>query len=465
MTPSVPELFGAQLLLSLMLWGLFFHRLAVPFGVKALTTVAYATVPLGFAVEGTQSAIYLSDFLSPFLLYGVLTRGFVSRLLSNNCFLWLAALLVVLPVFFGMAYMADDGGATGLGARDVRGDIIWVYRNMTFLLLFGYGLSLRLTVDQFAAFVKMNLVLALVLALIGLLNYFGPVNLAFFDEMNNQFAFEQDYGASRIGAGFMGLFRASVGQWFATIVVLAVGAYGALSPGYRRLSLAVMFLGVGMILLSYSRAGFVGMGVGLVLLGVFGTGARQRFAALGGVAAAAGWLIWQSGALVDRVSTIYTGKSAAGGRIGAWERTLHFFAHDGNALLLGVGPTNRQAVAKIAGTYGAHNEYLDVVYRFGITGLVVLLVVLALLAVHLKRQRRHAPTPRMPLLNMVFAVFLINCVMGLSQEHLLHDYASYTLGVFLYLFYGLAFGVRWTTGEEVAPAQVRQGPVHFKVLQ
>ena len=426
-----------------MLWVLFFRPLEVPFGIKLISVIAYVTVPVFFAVKGTQSAVYLSDLALPFLLIALLSRGKVPEIFSNHVFVWLMMLLIILPIVFGLTYMSGDDGASGFGARDVKGDLIWLYRNATYLLLFGYALTARLTVEQFIGFIKINIVLALILALMGLLNYFGPLNLAFFDQLNNQQAFKEDYGASRIGTGFMGLFRGSIGQWFASVVVLSVGAYSSLSSLYRKIAIIVVILGVGMILLSYSRAGLVGACLGLALLGLFGSGFKQRFTALIGIGAVTGWIIWQSGEVLRRVSTIYTGESEAGGRIGAWDRTIHYFENNQDAFLLGVGPTNREAVAHIAGTYGAHNEYLDVVFRFGITGLIVLLLVLTLIALNILRHRRLVVGTAALLLNTVFAVFLINCVIGITQNHLMQDYSNYTMGYFLYLFYGLALGVRW----------------------
>lgn len=458
MTPSIFHLLLVQLAIATLLWFLFFRKMLVPLGGKILTIVAYITVPAILAVKGTQSAIYLSDLVFPFLVYALLARRTDSRLLANHCFIWLMVLLVVFPIIFGVAYMLSQGGNIGLGARDIKGDIIWLYRNFTFLMLFGYGLRLNLSPAQFVEFVKMNLLLSLALAIMGLLNYFGPFNLAFFDQIDNKYAFEENFGDSRVGAGFMGLFRGSVGQWYAMIVVLGIGSYMFLSSVYRVVALLTVALGVGMILLSYSRAGLIGAGFGLALLALFGSGFKQRLAALGGIAVGVGWLILQPTTFIGRFSTIYTGKGEAGGRIGSWERTLEYFSNNQNALLMGVGPTNRNAIAEVAGTYGAHNEYLDVIYRFGITGVIVLLIVIGVLVFYFIKQRQEAQKNYVPLINTVISVLLINSVIGISQEHFLHDYASYTMGFFLYLFYGLAFGVTWNnqylTSPVMAPHEI-----------
>lgn len=456
MTPSIWDLFLFQSASALVLWVLVFRRLTVPFGGKLLAVTAYLTVPAFIAIKGTQSAVYVSDFAMPVLCYALVARGAVQRLMSDSCFLSMAAFLVLLPLFFGVMYMSLDGKAPGFGSRDVKGDIIWVYRNVTLLALFAYGLSMQLSRGQFVDFVKLTLVLALVLAIAGALNYFGSFNLAFFDELNNPLAFRDDYNTSRIGAGFMGLFRGSVGQWFATVVVMAVGVYGSLSGGYRKVALFVIVAGVGMILLSYSRAGLVGVCLGFLVLAIFGSGVMQRLTAVAGVVVVAGWLIWQSAALLKRVSTIYTGETEAGGRISSWIRTLNYFIHSREGLLMGVGPTNRQAVADIAGTYGAHNEYLDVIYRFGITGLVVLVIVIVLLMRRVWKHRGTVDEQTLPLVNMVIAVLLVNYAIGLSQNNLMQDYSNYTVAFFTYLVYGMALGVKW---EESPVGEPREAPV------
>jgi hypothetical protein len=46
--------------------------------------------------------------------------------------------------------------------------------------------------------------------------------------------------------------------------------------------------------------------------------------------------------------------------------------------------------------------------------------------------------------------------MGMTQEHLLHDYASYTMGVYIYLLYGVILGIESPSEMEESMSEANQ---------
>lgn len=424
-----------------MTYALFFRKVDVPFGLKAVLIGAYGTVPLALLMRGIQSAIYISDLFLPAFLIAALSAPRVASGPRRGLVTTLLSLIVIFPlvIAFVQGFVGDQRG--GLGSRNINGDVIWLYRNLTYVVVLWYGISLRLDEYQVVSFVQMNVVLAGILGLMGFASYFGSVNLAIFEELAWKEWVEEGYRDQRIGLGFMGLFRASVGQWFAMVAVLIAGTYGVLSRRYRIWALLVMGVSIGVILLSQSRAGLVGLGIGLLLLSVLAHGWVPRATAIAGACGMAGWVVFKQDVLMSRVASIFSGTQNAHDRMLAWGKAYDYFSQHTEAFFFGVGPANRDAVFKVIGEYGAHNEYIDVLFRLGFFGFIGLMgFLLALIAALLKARHRFGYEGQ-AILTAAVIVVIVNCVIGVTQEHLLHDYASHTMGVFIYLLYGVMLGI------------------------
>ncbi|MBV5328264.1 MAG: O-antigen ligase family protein [Chlorobium sp.] len=448
MNLSLGQIFIIQIIAIFASWLLFFRKGDLPLIIKVMVFVAYMTVPLGLFIKGFQSAIYVSDFVLPILVILLVGKPKALGVFANGSFLMLFFLLVVLPISMGFLHLVMSGEA-GLGARNFKGDFIWLYRNITYLFIFGLGLLVNLTENQFRTFLKLNIGLAGVLAVMGLMNYFGPFNFSIVEDLMWKDWVHASYSQNRIGLGFMGLFRGSVGQWFATIVVLVAGTYFYLFGLYRKLALVVMVFGIGMVLLSYSRAGIVGMSLGLVLLGLFGIGGRQRVLAFVGILVLFLWVGLQGDILTKRIDTIFDSDSAKTTRVDAWTRSADFFSKEPQSFFVGVGPTNRETVRKITGAYGAHNAYVDVIFRLGIFGLVSLLGFILILYRTLSKRMSGLDRRRKVVFKSAIIILAVNSVIGVTQDHLLHDYSSYTMGFYLYLLYGVFAGMRWTKEDQL----------------
>ena len=456
MTPTLLQLLALQCAMLLAIHLLFFRRIDVPFSLKIILLVVYVTVPLALLVKGIQSAVYVSDLLLPVLLFSALVspQGLPPsrRWLVTSLFL----LIVILPVVLALCQVVLGDLRGGLGSRNVKGDIIWLYRNLTYVLVLRYGLSLNLTASQILAFIRMNIALAGVLALLGFANYFGPFNLAIFEDLAWKEWVQESFRENRVGLGFMGLFRASVGQWFAMIALLSAGTYAVMPRRYRLLSALVMGASIGMILLSHSRAGLVGLGMGFVLLSLLANGWVPKAMAVLGVCGTFVWILLRQDVLANRAVSIFSGTQNAFDRVRAWEKAYDFFSQHANALLFGVGPANRETVFKVIGEYGAHNEYIDVLFRLGFFGLVGLIAILVVLLATLMAARNRFGPEGHAVLTTTAVLVIANCVMGMTQEHLLHDYASYTMGVYIYLLYGVILGIESPSEMEESMSEANQ---------
>jgi hypothetical protein len=440
MTFSIFVLFSIQLIVTFLGWLLFFRKLNVPFGPKFLAITAYLTSPIAIIIKGSQSAIYASDLIAPILLIYFIIYPNSRRALRAPSFFVLCVLLLILPFSMGFFHGIAEGGGLGFGSRDVKGDIVWIYRNLTYISVFGFGLSTRMTREEYGAFLQLNVGLGMILGLFGVLHYYGPYNLAVFEQYAIKGWESEGYVDTHAGLGFMGIFRASVGQWFATLIVLILGGYQFLSWGYRKVAWLLFTVSAGVIALSYSRAGFLGMIIGIVLVSVFSGSARQRWIGIFAIGPSTIWLFMASDALTERMTSIVTGAHGAHVRSLAWERAIDFLTSNPTELVLGVGPTNRQRVFEITGAYGAHNEYIDVIFRLGIPGLVVLAAFIIFLLRDILRKTAMLDKKSRTIVTSLLVVVIMNCFIGFTQANLIQDYSGYTVGFYLYLLYGIAAG-------------------------
>lgn len=435
---------------------LFVDKREIPRPLQILTAAAFVTSPVVVLERGAQSAVYLTDILIPLIICVYARHMRMSEIVHDGRVLAFFVLLLGVPFFAGTLGFVLGGADVSLLSRSTSATVLWLYRNACGILVFMLAISMRLTVSQVIAWIRMNLILVLVIAGAGVVTYLTPIDLAAFERIMPEVDPErlEHIDETRIGTGFLGLFRGSVGQWFGIQVVLLLGLLPVLERRHWPWALVGIVLSVAVVLMSYSRAGVIGMAVGILALSVFGQGWHQRSYGVFGAMLVVIIGFTQLDVIGDRLESIVTqGDRASAGRIIAWERSLNVFAIEPETFAIGVGPTNRQAVFKLIGAYGAHNEYIDAIFRMGVLGPIAILVVLyKLMSSYWKLRGSEEPEMRYLGSTMV-GVTVANAVIGLTQANLLHDYSGYTCWLFMYLLYGVTTSTTITIMPVVQPAQ------------
>lgn len=434
----------------------FVDKREIPRPLQILTAAAFVTSPVVVLERGAQSAVYLTDILIPLIICVYARHMRMSEIVHDGRVLAFFVLLLGVPFFAGTLGFVLGGADVSLLSRSTSATVLWLYRNACGILVFMLTISMRLTVSQVIAWIRMNLILVLVIAGAGVVTYLTPIDLAAFERIMPEVDPErlEHIDETRIGTGFLGLFRGSVGQWFGIQVVLLLGLLPVLERRHWPWALVGIVLSAAVVLMSYSRAGVIGMAVGILALSVFGQGWHQRSYGVFGAMLVVIIGFTQLDVIGDRLESIFTqGDRASAGRIIAWERSLNVFAIEPETFAIGVGPTNRQAVFKLIGAYGAHNEYIDAIFRMGVFGPIAILVVLyKLMSSYWKLRGSEEPEVRYLGSTMV-GVTIANAVIGLTQANLLHDYSGYTCWLFMYLLYGVTTSTTITIMPVVQPAQ------------
>lgn len=434
----------------------FVDKREIPRPLQILTAAAFVTSPVVVLERGAQSAVYLTDILIPLIICVYARHMRMSEVIHDGRVLAFLVLLLGVPFFVGTLGFVLGGADVSLLSRSTNATVLWLYRNACGILIFMLAISMRLTVSQVIAWIRMNLILVLVIAGAGVVTYLTPIDLAAFERIMPEVDPErlEHIDETRIGTGFLGLFRGSVGQWFGIQVVLLLGLLPVLERRQWPWALVGIVLSVAVVLMSYSRAGVIGMAVGILALSVFGQGWHQRSYGVFGAMLVVIIGFTQLDVIGDRLESIFTqGDRASAGRIIAWERSLNVFAIEPETFAIGVGPTNRQAVFKLIGAYGAHNEYIDAIFRMGVLGPIAILVVLYKLMSSYWKLRGSGEAEVSYLGSTMVAVTIANAVIGLTQANLLHDYSGYTCWLFMYLLYGVTTSTTMAIMPVVQPAQ------------
>jgi hypothetical protein len=412
----------------------------IPIPLQILTVASFMTSPAVVLERGAQSAVYITDALIPLGIVFYARHMQFDDLLHDGRVRAVVMLLLGVPFFAGTLGFLLGGADISLLSRSTNAALLWLYRNACGVLVFMLALSMKLTYSQIIAWIRMNIVLVSVVAGAGVLTYLTPIDLAAFERIMPEIESERLHhiDETRIGAGFLGLFRGSVGQWFGIQVVLLLGLLPVLERRHWPWALIGIVLSVSVVLMSYSRAGIVGMAAGILALSIFGQGLSQRSYGVCGAALVGIIAFTQLDVIGGRLESIFThGDRASAGRIIAWERSIQVFATELEAFVVGVGVTNRQAVFDLIGAYGAHNEYIDAIFRMGILGPIAILMVLYKLLSSYWKLRRSEEAEVRYLGSTMVAVTVANAVIGLTQANLLHDYSGYTCWLFMYLLYGV----------------------------
>lgn len=414
-----------------------YFRKKIPLMLWLITVSVYITMPLGILITGIASAFYLIDLMLPVMIIFSLAhngRG-MARMLKNNLFLILGVLLFVVPMATGSILLLL--GYDIFVYDGLKNHLVWFYRNTVLMFTFGVAIASRLNKDQLKAFIEMNIVLGLCLSLAGILNYIGPFNLAH----------------DSIGTGFMGLFRGSVGQWFAILGIIAVGSYNYVPKGIKILSFLLIISSIAVILLSFSRAGIIGIATGMSAM-VFFT-KEHRFAMVAVVAISSIFIISvitdqsiKKRYSINEITGHIEEDSAIQDRLEGWDQSLHLLWEDPVVLLLGVAPANAELVNEKIGLWGAHNEFLTAIIDCGVIELFMLMAVLILLLRGaIKKWLSNEDIELKNIYIILFSVICANIVISLTQNHLLQSYGTYTCISFIYLFYGVFIGAEPNNGE------------------
>lgn len=408
-----------------------------------VTLAIYQTSPMLVVIEGAVSSLYVCDLLLPLLLFKALQDRRIRITTRNPIWIGFAFFLLIIPTIAGIVNTILIG--SNLDTRSVMGAFLWFYRNINFLLILLYGLSLRLNEDQVAAFVRLNITMAAVLVLFGTINYWLGNNIAVFDKLlavNDPDA-EFFLDATRIGYGFLGLFRASVGQWGAITVVLLIGALSMQHTGGKLAKLAIAAAMTSFVLFSLSRAGVLGIISGLLVLSLLNRNSKQKLYSIIFLMVSIVSILFLDEIYLARISGILKADDISSlSRLDGWELAGRYLIDNPLALIFGIGPTNEQGTFNIIGTYGAHNEYVDTMLRMGILGLIVLFWLLWKMGRKYLHFYTSSNVPIRILGLTMMAVMTVNIISSITQNHLLHSYATYTLGIFIYWLYGVTLGVR-----------------------
>lgn len=440
------EIFVLQTLAFGFAYAVFGRRNELPSLVGVVTLAIYQTSPMFVVIEGAVSAVYVSDLLLPVLVLKALRDPSVRRVATRDP-IWIGCLLflLVIPATAGLLnFMFDE---SSIDSRAFMGTSIWFYRNINFLFLILYGLSLRLDVDQIAAFFRLNIVMATVLACFGAINYWFGINMAVFDRL---LAVNDDNAAifldqTRIGYGFLGLFRGSVGQWCAIMALMLIGVIGMRGTGSKLLKLFVSVAMASFVLFSLSRGGGLGLSLGLIALSLMVRDASQRLWPILGIIGGILSFFVLDEVFVERIQGIViAADNSSLTRLTAWELIYRYLIENPLALMIGIGPTNEYGTFLIAGTYGTHNEFIESVLRMGLLGLGILLWLIWNMGRRYLQLRNSNNATLRILGSTMLAILAANLIVSVTQAHLLHSYATYTLGAFIYWFYGvtLSVGVR-----------------------
>jgi len=406
------------------------------FLISAMATPAYVVL------KGVISAIYIVDIVGVFLIYLALRRFSQLQSLARKCALTLFCLLIIMPLFGTLAnYILVSSSTEQFSSRGMLGLGIWMYRNLLYFSIFVIAASYKSDMAKYKNFIKFFLMMNFAVVLIGAIDYSGLYDFSMYEfllaTVNPRASYH--YTTTTFGWGFLGMFRGSVGQWFANTFLISIAASLMFKGLWRWFALLLALGSIGLIFCSLSRAGMVASMVGPIIL-MFFMGARG-VRVLGPLLLIPLVLvpILKYDAITDRFNSIGSyASSKERNRVDGWGDAISHLSSDMLTFSIGNGATNRDGVAKLIGAYGAHNEYIDVFFRSGFFGFISMMVFIWQYWFSLLRIRRNAETSLDRIWLSIGPVILVqNCVIGIAQDHLYRDYSGFASGVIMYLLYGV----------------------------
>jgi hypothetical protein len=443
MQQNILYVFILNLLVTTTLFVLFVRPLAVSRIIKALLYLGFIVSPVFMGIKGQESLVYIQDIIGPFLFIAAFNKRKAPTSKIANLRLFLFLFLLAWPIFTtGLVFAIGNDDGFQFDSRGMFGLGIWLYRNLILFSIFILASSAQIDMRQLKEIFGAFLVLSLGLLFLAIINYTNIYNLAVYEQVLASLNWDDPFNytnRSTLGWGFLGMFRGSMGQWYANSALLALGAFVGLT-GFKRVLAAIIAAGSAVLVFcSYSRAGMVALALSLLiytaLLGMRG----WRLLLIGAVCAIALVPLMKVDTLQERVESISTYSNAKEkNRIDGWRLSLDHFQENPVDFVIGVGATNRQKVANAIGAFGAHNEYIDSIFRAGIFCTILLLVIIAKFTFYTFKMYRRASRPfDKATLAIAPSLFISNAAIGFTQDHLFRSFSSYVTGPMLYFLYGI----------------------------
>jgi O-antigen ligase len=440
--------FLIQVVSVLVIYFIILRHIKLPLVIRILTLIAYITTPIVQIFSGVASLLYLSDLFFILLLCYLLIRFTIVIRLSNNLFFCLLFLFLIVIPLVNSCILVIVGKYFPAG-REMIGMIMWFYRNVNLLITFGVGILASLNAEGIKDFIKINIILGLLLGCLGILNYIGnPINMSAFEILLWQGNIPEWYQNSRVTLGFLGLYRSSVGQWFAMTALFSLGTYGIWKGWFSFIQIITTIISITIVFLSGSRAGIIGIMIGMFMFLIL-----QKRKAIVVI------LIFLSLVLIfsfffnseSEMSILWARYqifqnediSVESRMVGLQEGVKYLLSHP-QSLVLGVGATNMERVNEISGLYGLHNEYIGFIFRAGLLGSILLIIFQVFILKRFIGLNLKVHKAILPIIDTIIIITIVNMIIALSQSFLIHDYATYTLNYYIYLLYGVFIGAKWT---------------------
>lgn len=409
-------------------------------------------VPIVSIRGGMASAIYMSDLLAVPLAISYVIGNRIRPRVDG----WaLLAAMVLIPAMTTSVLFALEMTTVG------QATFLHLFRHTGYICLY---LWMRDVGSSAISIIKTFVAGIILLSLVGALHYFGPADLDVF----NHLAYNRvTLAVPRLGTGFGGLFRGTVGHMFALLAILAFSLVFDQRGRWRVVGVVAWLLCASMIYSSYSRAGAVGMAVGsLIVVGFAGRHIARRglIAILAGIALLVTWMALPD-AVAMQIRTRFDptyGMSLGYQDDAYWTRrdsirtSIGLFMHDSAKLWLGTGAARDEAIAEAIGTWGAHNEFVQIVYTGGLLSLVAFGIFLGTTArgIVVRKGAMRAGD-----VAAAFGVLSANVVIALPQSAYLGSYATHLSIIVSYAVTGVVMAPfalpaarsRTSTAEPIRP--------------
>ncbi len=449
---TVIEIFFIQILGFSAAYLLFLRKLKIPRFLVISTVCIYMSSPVFVVRSGITSALYISDFLLPFIILNLMIEKISITKSDMRIIIILIFLILILPflsVIFGLILQSS---ASIEDENYALATVLWFYRALTYLSLFIYGIKLKLSPSHILLYFRMHLILSSILVLFGLMNYMGEINLAAFELLSTveRNIYEDNLDNSAYGYGFLGLYRATVGIWMATIIAMFFVFIDKINNRIELIwIISLITFSFIIMLLSFSRAAVLGLLSGILVLQLY---KRNKFShsifvlfLLGG-----GWAISVAVPEVyDRLLSLQDASDDASvSRLTGWALAVSAITGNASLLLFGLGPASESAIFEIIGMFGAHNELVDAWLKLGTGGLVAELFLIYALIYRARVWHQKENAKARYASDIFIAIIAVNVVASFTQtSHLLQTYASHPWGVYIYLLYGVLLGAAGATSQ------------------
>jgi hypothetical protein len=413
---------------------------------KHTLLICFLLSPVVLAVKGAMSALYVSDLLSLVLLWYALQLYPVLPQSSKGLLLRLLTILVALPLLGTFVnYLVYGAVFIQFSSQGMEWLSIWMWRNLIYLSVFVIATSRPVSMEVFISQLKAVLILGFGTALIGLVDYSGVKDLSVYEMIS---AYNSPYSAyhstkTTIGWGFLGMFRGSVGQLYANLYCVCIPFIIVMRGRWQWFSILMAIICVVLVFCSLSRAGMVGILLAGVLMTALSGFKGSKMLVFMCVVSVVLSPLLQLEIFQERIESIATYASSSElNRVDGWFLSIEAFKNDILLLVFGNGAANRVGVAQIMGSYGAHNEYVDVIFRGGGLTFAALLIFLKKFLLQLMKKRNKVINGNERIwLSVVPAILIMNMVIAVTQDHLFRDYSGYVSGLLMYYLYGLGIAV------------------------